>query len=95
MSDAPQAYIVSGPGDRKDEDFSEVHLNERSALLRALDWGGDDMEAAEQHSTEDLWERLSWLIDQTGEVIRVLPTDLDDSVEDEPENPVPFDRDNV
>lgn len=89
------AYIVTGPGDNHTEDMCEIYSDERAALLRALDWGGDDMAEAELHSTEDLWNRLEWLIEQTGEIIRVDEHDLDSGVEDEPENPVPFDPETV
>lgn len=49
--------------------------NERDAYLCALDWAGDDMDAAVQiQDTEILKQRLSDIIEKTGEPIGVRVT---------------------
>ena len=50
----------------------EYYDDERAALLRALDWAGDDMVEAERLETAALWDRLEALIERTGEVIQVM-----------------------
>jgi hypothetical protein len=55
--------------------LNEPYVHERDAYLRALEWAGEDMDGLpEDASLEDLKERLSEIVEQTGEPIAVRVT---------------------
>lgn len=60
----------------------EFYYNERSAVLRALDWAGADMAEAECMETEDLWTLLEDTIESTGEYILVVSLPISAEVHD-------------
>ena len=71
MPDEPQiaigAFTVFGP-----DGLMEGFNNEREAWMRALDWAGEDMDAVPADAPiEHLKERLSTIIETTGEPISV------------------------
>lgn len=71
MPDEPQiaigTFTVFGP-----DNLMEGFNNEREAWMRALDWAGEDMDAVpEDAPIEHLKDRLSTIIETTGEAISV------------------------
>lgn len=58
---------VTGP-----EGLDEIFYNERDAILRALDWAGDEMDTAcETEAVDELYDRLDDIMKRTCDVIWV------------------------